>query len=249
MRLKISAVEYLNSYPLYKTLDSSIFEISLDYPAVCSKKLADGLVDIGLIPIMGYRNSYFIIPDIAIGSDSRVKSVLLMLNKPIEHCNTISISPHSVSSNIIVQIIAKEFLKAEQLKFGSFDKPDGKIVIGDEALKIYKQGNSIIYDVAKLWKHYTGLPTVFAFWASNKVIPGKIMKLLSKAKQDGIDQISRFAREFSIENRYADVDFFEDYLRNSICYALDKAQKQAIELEYELAYKYGLIGKMKPKFL
>jgi len=249
MRLKISVVEYLNSYPLYKTINSDIFDIIPDDPALCSKRLAEGSVDIGLIPIMGYRNSYFIIPDISISSPGEVKSVLLVLKKPIEQCNKISLSPHSISSNIIARIIVKEFLKADWLQFGNFDEFDGKIVIGDEALKIYRQNSGIIYDVAKLWKHYTGLPTVFAFWASNKPLTKDLVNLLKKAKRDGINNIHKLAEQFYLKNRYADTAFFEDYLKNSICYDLTESEKKAIALEYQLAYKYRLIEKKEPKFL
>jgi len=252
MKLKISAVGYLNAIPLYKKLDLSIAELSLDYPSKCSEKLMNGSADVGLIPIMGYKNSYFILPDIAIGSYSKVKSVLLSLGKhknPLELCKTISLDPHSVSSNIITQIIIKEFMGKLDIQFGNFSNPDARVIIGDEALKLYEKHESPIYDIASLWYQFTGLPIVFAFWASNKKLSKDKTLFFNKAKKDGISSIKSIAKQFFIENNYADSAFFKNYLEQSICYDLGSDQKKAIKLEYKLANKYGLICQTKPQFL
>ncbi len=252
MKLKVSAVGYLNAAPLYKKLENSV-KLSLDHPSECSAKLMNGSVDVGLIPIMGYQNSYFILPNIAIGSYAPVKSVLLVHKNegkhklPIELCETISLDPHSVSSNIITQIIMKEFIKSD-VKFGNFSSPDARIVIGDEALKLYKS-DSDVTDIASLWYKFTGLPVIFAFWASNKILSKETTDLFLKAKNEGINSIKSIAEEFSGENNYADSSFFEDYLSKSICYNLCSDQIKAIELEYKLAHKYSLIDKIKPRFL
>lgn len=252
MKLKISAVGYLNAIPLYKKLDLSIAELSLDYPSKCSEKLMNRSTDVGLIPIMGYKNSYFILPGIAIGSYSQVKSVLLSLGKygkPLELCKTIALDPHSVSSNIIIQIIIKEFMGKLDIQFGNFSNPDARVIIGDEALKLYEKHESPVCDIASLWYQFTGLPIVFAFWASNKKLSKDKTLLFDKAKKDGISSFDAIAEQFFIENNYADSTFFKNYLEQSICYDLGDDQKKAIKLEYKLANKYGLIRQTKPQFL
>ena len=54
-KIKISVVSYLNSKPFLYGLNHSELineiDLQLDIPSVCAKKLIDGQVDIGLIPV------------------------------------------------------------------------------------------------------------------------------------------------------------------------------------------------------
>ena len=59
--INISAVSYLNTTPfiyglkISKSLYSKI-NIHLDYPSICADKLINGIVDIGLVPIVSINS-------------------------------------------------------------------------------------------------------------------------------------------------------------------------------------------------
>ena len=54
-KLRATAVSYLNTKPLLYGLVNNGFEIKmdlqLDIPSVCARKLKEGSVDIGLVPV------------------------------------------------------------------------------------------------------------------------------------------------------------------------------------------------------
>ena len=90
-KVKISAVSYANTYPflygIHKKLDSKYFELSLDVPSECARKLINNEVDLGLIPVatIPLVDNSKIISDYCIGANGAVKTVLLMSKLPIEN--------------------------------------------------------------------------------------------------------------------------------------------------------------------
>ncbi|HEX9407575.1 MAG TPA: MqnA/MqnD/SBP family protein, partial [Thermoanaerobaculia bacterium] len=76
--VRLGAVSYLNTKPLVDGLQDrpDLFSLRFDLPSQCASLLHDGQIDVGLIPAIEYlRGDYFIVPDIAIGSDGPVSSV------------------------------------------------------------------------------------------------------------------------------------------------------------------------------
>ena len=75
MKLKISAVSYINAKPFVLGINESGFladyELQIDDPATCAEKLLNDQVDIGLVPvaILPDMEEYHLLTDYCIGCD------------------------------------------------------------------------------------------------------------------------------------------------------------------------------------
>ena len=67
MKPRLGAVPYLNTRPLVVALerDPAPFALSYSVPSRCARELADGTIDVGIIPAIEYARSarpYWIVP-------------------------------------------------------------------------------------------------------------------------------------------------------------------------------------------
>ena len=79
VELRLGVVSYLNAVPLVHGLDADPrFEILRDVPARIADALHAGRIDLGVIPSIEYAGGdYAIVPEVAITSRGRVRSVCL----------------------------------------------------------------------------------------------------------------------------------------------------------------------------
>src|SRR5262245_66512681 len=84
--VRVGAVNYLNTKPLICDLDALApeAELVLDVPSRLADLLADGSLDVALIPVIEYfrAGTYSIVPDISIASRGPVLSVTLFSSVP-----------------------------------------------------------------------------------------------------------------------------------------------------------------------
>ena len=121
-KIAVSAVSYTNTLPFLQGIRSSAvmdkIDLSMDYPSECARRVIEGEVDMGIIPIAALLNlpEYHIIGDYCIGSDGAVNSVFIYSQKPAEK---ISMAPATIATKIhwradikyllSMILIAKEF--------------------------------------------------------------------------------------------------------------------------------------------
>src|SRR5919201_4004059 len=84
--LRIGAVNYLNTKPLIYDLEALApeAELVLEVPSRLADLLAEGRLDVALIPVIEYFRSgrYTVVPDIAIATRGPVLSVTLFSRTP-----------------------------------------------------------------------------------------------------------------------------------------------------------------------
>src|SRR5450755_1281922 len=84
--IRIGAVNYLNTKPLIRDLESlaSGAELILDYPSRLADQLQRGELEVALIPIIEYfrAGTYTLVPGISIASQGPVLSVTLFSRVP-----------------------------------------------------------------------------------------------------------------------------------------------------------------------
>jgi len=238
--LKISAVSYLNTFPfVHGILNSGYlenFRLDLDVPSVCAEKLKNGDVDVALVPagaIPDFDKS-FIVSEYCIGATGKVKTVLLLSQKPLERIDKIYLDYDSRTSVKLVKILAEHHWKIDpqwnNLNPGQSEHPeniDSLVAIGDKTFALVKQYN-YVYDLAEEWIRFTGLPFVFAAWLSKKPIDESVHESLNNALKWGIDR------------KAESLDFFRDklpncgdclsYLENNISFQFDDEKKKGMEL-------------------
>lgn len=237
-KIKISAVSYTNTLPfLYGIRHTDIInqiDLSLDIPADCAQKLIDDKVDIGLIPVAATVNMPYweIVSDYCIGANGPVNSVFIFSNCKIADVKTLQLDPESRSSNNLARVLLKNYWKvAPELivnadNYSYSDDPDTAFVqIGDRTFG--KKGKyAYTYDLAEVWKEFTGLPFVFAAWIANKPIPQAFADEFNKALKHGLDN-----RKAVIDSLPARADFdLDDYLMHKLDFDLMDDKRKALHL-------------------
>jgi chorismate dehydratase len=238
--IRIAAVSYYNTLPLiYGILHSGLmnnFELQLEVPAVCAKKLMQKEVDLALVPIgaLPQIQPYQVISDFCIGASGNVKTVLLLSETPIESIHKVYLDMDSLTSVNLVKILAKRFwkIKSEWCNQVVDEKinllpGEGIVMIGDKAFGMDKKF-AYCYDLAGEWFKFTGLPFVFAAWITqNTLSPAFIQDFnasLNWGLQHRAESIS-LARNLMISE-----NALTEYLQKDISFHLDAQKKTALDL-------------------
>jgi len=241
--IRITAVSYYNTLPfIYGITRSGLlsgFELSLDVPSECARKISTGEADIGLIPvgalpgIPGYR----LLGNMCIGADKDVKSVLLLSNTALPEIKTVYLDTDSRTSVTLVKILAKQHWKISpqwkslnelNSKLGS---DEGMVLIGDKTFGLSAK-YPFCYDLAGEWIKFTGLPFVFATWITRKPLSAEFESSFREALTWGTNH-----REESVtmaENPHITEKELISYLKNDISYPLDSQKIKGMELFLKL---------------
>lgn len=246
--LRISAVSYLNTLPfIYGIensgfLNSSEFKLSRDIPSVCAKKLENNEAEIVLVPTAAISKmpNINIISDYCIGANKNVLSVLLVSQNPLSELKNIYLDYQSRTSINLVKVLSKFYWKKDFIWLNSLTGYENKIkdntggvIIGDRALEL-SSNYKYKYDLAAEWNNYTGLPFVFACWASNSSTS------MSKIKNDFIDKFNK-SLKWGIEHinnikpNYPNLsnEFIQDYYKFNIDYNFDNKKREGMKLFFK----------------
>ncbi|HEY1011012.1 menaquinone biosynthesis protein [Daejeonella sp. JGW-45] len=226
-KIKISAVSYTNTKPfVHGLIHSGIPDktnFSLDIPSVCAQKLINNQADIGLVPVAALLEipEYQIISNYCIGATGAVDSVFIFSDKPIQEIRSIKLDVQSRTSNNLAKVLLKNHWKSQP----SFveENADAFVQIGDRTFG-KKDQFAYGYDLAEEWQKFSGLPFVFAVWASNKEMPETFIKEFNEALKYGLDHRMEVIETIPPRDNFD----FNDYLMNKIDYNLDERKLEAL---------------------
>ncbi|MEY4927775.1 MAG: hypothetical protein RI894_2211 [Bacteroidota bacterium] len=237
--MRITAVSYLNTKPLlygiFHTEMDSKLQISLDIPSVCAQKLLSGEADLGLIPVGALPDlpNYQIVSDYCIGAVGAVKTVCIYSDVPLQTLTHIYLDFHSRSSVRLAQILLQEYWQ-HQVSFLPTDATTapviggtvGAVLIGDKTFGL--EGRyQYTYDLAEAWQNHTGLPFVFAVWASVKKVEDDFIKNFNEAMRIGLAHIPQLCQLIpSPDPTFSLHDYYTKY----ISYELDAAKYEGLSL-------------------
>jgi len=225
---------YSNSAPLVDKLtevDPRVRVIN-DHPSSLAHDLNAGKADVALIPVADlFRHPELVMLDgLCVAADGPVQSVLLKCNVPVGDIKTVGRDPASATSNALAELLLKKHFgcEVEMHDFQAVQPPDAAVVIGDRALCAEPAPAGDI-DLAEAWKEMTGLPFVFAVWAVRKDFPAidEVTEIARKAYVAGTASMEKFAERYSGELG-GSVDFWLDYLTNSIHYELAERELEGL---------------------
>ncbi len=226
---------YSNSAPLVDKLtevDPRVRVIN-DHPSSLVRDLKSGRADVALIPVahLFSHPELTMLEGLGVAADGPVQSVLLKCNEPLGKIRTVARDPASATSNALGELLLKKYFKqpVEMVNFGSLERPDAAVVIGDRALCSDPAPAGDI-DLAEAWKKWTGLPFVFAVWAVRADFAeiGAVTDIAHRAYEAGFRAVEAIAERFA-EQMGGAVDFWIDYLDNSIHYRLGADDLQGLE--------------------
>jgi chorismate dehydratase len=148
-KLRISIVQYLNTTPLVWGFTNGPlkgkYDLSFTVPSLCAEALRSNAADIAIIPAIEYQriDDLVILPDLAIASKTRVRSLLLVSKVPLEKARNIALDSSSRSTQVLTKIlcqqkwkIAPEFLEMPPDLPSMLVRADAALLIGDPALRL-----------------------------------------------------------------------------------------------------------------
>ena len=178
---RLGRIGYLNVLPVYHSLETGIiahdFEIVSGPPAVLNAMMEREELHVSSGSCIEYARRperYLLVPDMAIGSNGPVMSVLLLSRVPIEELDgkSICVSGESHTSVALLKLLmARQGVNARfetglvsALIRGS-EPPAAFLAIGDEALRLRDHPDyPHRLDLGEVWREWTGLPFVFGLW-------------------------------------------------------------------------------------
>jgi chorismate dehydratase len=250
-RIRIGAVEYLNTKPLICDLDllAPEAELVLELPSRLAVDLAAGKLDVALIPVIEYfrAGNYTLLPNIAIASRGPVLSVTVFSRVPWPKIRSIALDEGSRTSATLARILLKRrYHVAAEIVPLPMEQPaedvsaDAVLLIGDRAMRAALPGFAYSYDLGQEWQDWTGLPFVYAAWAVRPGVDlGPVAGALEEAKRRGQERVAQIAY-FEARRLELDPAFCRRYLTNIISFDLGPKEVAGLWHYYELARDLGL---------
>ena len=257
-KLRVGIVNYLNSKPLawgfLKGHHADLFAPSYHPPALVARLLAQGNLDVGLIPsievqrIPGLR----VLPDLCIAATHEVKSVLLVSRVPIPEVKKVALDQNSRTSAVLLRILLRERFQIEPEYTHERPDPermlaeaDAALLIGDPALRVDRE-RYLVHDLAAEWHAMTELPFTFAVWAVRPEVELPDLSFYFKSSlRYGLSSLDTLVRESAAELGL-DSSEVRSYLTDSLHFFLRQEEIQGLEEFYRRAHAHGLILEPKP---
>jgi chorismate dehydratase len=252
--LTVAASTYLNSAPLIWSFlhgpQREQLKLIDAVPAQCAQLLREAAVDVALIPVIEYQRipNISLIANVCVGSKTQVRSVLLVSKQAeIEQIDSIALDESSRTSAALLKIIFREFLKHEASWKSSTPNlhnmlrdNDAALIIGDPAMTFAREGLHM-WDMAALWRKYTGLGFVFAMWAVRNDATERAKHVdFAAARDEGVAQIEEIV-DYYLTRIPLSREELTAYLTDNISFHLDGSMREGLRLYFELAAKHRLI--------
>jgi chorismate dehydratase len=257
--LKLAASSYLNSAPLIWSFLHGSRRDAVDFieavPARCAQLLSQEEVEVALVPVIEYQRAddVSLVPGVCVGSKKEVRSVLLVSRKSeLEDIGSVALDESSRTSATLVKVIFREFLGRDldwTTRSPNLDEMlelnDAALIIGDPAM-VFPRKDLTVWDMASLWRNYTGLGFVFAMWMVRDSAIEHARKVdFAAARDEGVqskgDIIEHYHQLLGLSR-----ESLQEYLDKNICFSLDNEMQAGLSLYFQLAYKHALLEKLKP---
>ena len=257
IKLRISAIAYLNTAPLMWDFEHSSagahFDISYTIPSKCAAALQAGAADIGIIPAAAYATipDLVILPGVAIAARRAVRSILLVSRVPLPAIRRVALDSSSLTSVALIKVLfAKWFGSGWHFVTMAPDldamlaECDAGLLIGDPALQVDRSRYQV-YDLAEEWIRRTGKPFVFAFWAVRATALEAsrgidLIQIFQSSRDHGLerDHLAQIAEIWGPRLGIAAADA-QSYLSTNIHYHLDLDCLDGLQLFYRYAQECG----------
>ncbi len=237
-KIRVGIVNYLNTKPLLYGLQkppiAEKIELTGDYPAKIAQMLLDDEIDVGLVPVVVLKKmpECHIVGDYCIGTEGETASVALFSEVPVHEIKKVYLDYQSRTSVELLKYLMREYwgihpeiVQAENENYrAEITGTTAGLVIGDRAFE-QRKISTFIYDLGSEWKKITGLPFVFAVWASRRQLPDEFIRQFDAANAMGLEHIDGIVNEASFE-----LYDLKKYYTLHLSYPLDEPKRKAMEL-------------------
>jgi len=251
--VRLGAVSYLNVRPLVYGLETKRDLVSLrfDVPSLCAALLADGEIDLGMVPSAAHleRRGDRVVPGVCIGSEGPVASVAIFTRRPIRDVRTLALDTSSRTSAALTRVLCARRFDAAPTFITHGPDPaamlaaaDAALVIGDPALFADARAlEAEKIDLGAVWTEMTQLPFVWAFWAGRPdAASPAVVALLQQAAVDGMRHSDQLADAYCAGEPARQV-IARRYLRENLRFELDAPALEGLRTFYREAAAVGAV--------
>lgn len=260
--LAMGRIDYINASPVYYGLDNGLLPDWLTMvdgpPAVLNRMIQQEELAISPVSSAFYglhHQDLLVLPNLSISSNSKVLSVILMTEVPLEelHGRTVVLTRESATSVLLVKMILKKkgiqpvYVTGPIRNLSDIPPQAGAaLIIGDAALtQPWNERFFYRWDLGELWKEMTGKPFVFALWVvrrafalENPSAVRKSVKLLHLSRESGYrhmpEIIEKGAGKLGLSKRVV-----EDYYNHLFC-DLDSEKEAGVNLFFDSLHRLEL---------
>jgi chorismate dehydratase len=224
-------------------------------PARCAALLSRGEVEAALVPVIEYQriSDLLVVPDVCVGSKQEVRSVVMVSRKDdLNEIHSVALDESSRTSATLVKIIFGEFVGHEP-SWATYSpdlsrmlsENDAALIIGDPGMVFGREGVRV-WDMATLWRQYTGLGFVFAMWMGRRNVGEQIRSIdFAGARDEGLakleDIVDSYERSLGLSRSE-----ITTYLKDNISFRVEEEMLRGLQRYFELAHKHKLIEALKP---
>jgi chorismate dehydratase len=252
-KARVGAVSYLNTKPLIYRLTelSPHIELVLDLPSRLADGLAEGTLDVALVPSIEYFKdpAYKVISDACIACRGPVMSVKLFSRVPADEIQTLALDEGSRTSVVLTRILLKERFEVEPqmvplpigASIAAVDS-DAVLVIGDRAMHAPGEPFAEVWDLGDEWCRWTGLPFVFAMWVARPgFVVTELATALASARDIGLANLDAIAAEEAAALGLSRPQCVS-YLRDNLYFYLGEEERRGLDHFQTLAQKLDAVG-------
>lgn len=229
--MRVGRIPYINCYPVYGGIDRGIVTMDgtlVDgIPTTLNRLMASGHLDVSVVSTVEYARDakrYLLLPELGITSDGPVRSVMLFSQRDPTDLDgrEVLVSRSSMTSVALLELLFENVWRcapvfvpgdAEHADLARFDEEphDARLVIGDAALRLSAHANGggrwadrypFRIDLGEAWKHWTGLPFVFAVWVAQRSAPVRdalgVHASLIASRDWGLDHLDQLVTQASL---------------------------------------------------
>jgi chorismate dehydratase len=256
---RVAASAYLNSAPLIWSFLHGARRNQVDLidavPARCASLIAENQVDVALVPVIECQRipELLVVPDVCVGSAGEVRSVVLASRRDDLHeIRSIALDESSRTSATLLKIVFREFVGHEPSWSSQspdldrmLNNNDAALIIGDPAMKFPRVGLQV-WDLASLWRQFTGFGFVFAMWVVRESARAQVCDIdFRGACKEGVGQLEEIARQYESMLGLSSAELLH-YLRENISFHIDESMRSGLQLYFNLANRHQLIPSVKP---
>ncbi len=268
-KLRVSAISFLNTAPLMWDFThaprqaelSQRYDVHFTLPNKCAEELGAGTADIGLVPVAALATNpgLSILPGMAIAALRQVRSILVVTRKglALEDVQSVALDMTSRTSAALVRVLFSKFVGTNPVytqhapdATAMLAESDAALLIGDPAL-LAREANvceqTECYDLAEFWKDRTGLPFVFAVWATRPeglreagVSSAEVVRNFQQSRDAGLAHLDTLVAEWTPRIALPAATIRE-YWTHNIHYSLDEECLNGLRLFYQYAAECGAL--------
>lgn len=252
--MRLGLVAYSNVSPFRHGLRQLGVEYVDEVPAKLLPYLESGEVDAAILPAFDLlaHPELIALPGACIASDGPAMSVKLFSRLPLRFATTVALDADSHTSVALTRILLDasgahpQYLTFPPDLDQMLTHADAALLIGDPCLRTQPGPDVLVTDLGEAWKELTGLPFVFALWATREGADCTALNaLILEALQLGLADLPTVAAAEAARLGLSP-DTMLVYLRDCLRYHLEEPYRAGLERFRQMAVTRGIVDRAGP---